>query len=181
MLKLAVLMLTVVLISGCASTFKPSEKMLLLRQGMDKQTAVAVIAKYSKPAPGQSGYCGGNKFTFDPGTPLAVTAEGYTLQAYKKGDLISKEQIGSTTRYLYKKIYYEDGRKFADLSKIRVIMGVGPYVNCTKPGKNEVTISLHYSAADIDGIIIAKDNLDEMMAALVTLAPQAKLIEGVGL
>jgi hypothetical protein len=169
-----------VLLTGCASSFKPSDKMMQYKQGMDKQAAAAVFAKYARPSPGSSGYCGGNKFMVDPGTPINVTSEGYTMRAFKRGDLISKEQIGTTTKYTYKKVYYEDGRKFGDITKIRISQGGPLYGNCTAASKTGYALSLHFSTIDLDGIGIANTALDEMMAALTTLAPQAKLIQGVG-
>jgi hypothetical protein len=174
-------LLVIVLLAGCAGSFRPSEKTLHMKQGMDRHVALDVFIKYTKAQPGNSGYCGGNKFSFDPGTPLNITEAGYTLRAYKRGELISTEKVGDVTRYTYKKVYYEDGRKFANLGKIRISHVGNSFSNCTKPARDEVTLSLHYGLSDIDGILIAPGNLDEMVAALMVLAPQAKWIEGAGI
>lgn len=181
MSKRIFLVAMLVLCAGCASTYTPSSKMLQLKQGMDKQAAVATLSKYTKQSAGNGGYCGGNKFTFDAGTPLVVTPEGYTLRAYKRGELVSKEQVGSVTRYTYKKIYYEDGRKFADITKIRVTPGGPTFGNCQNASATGFYLSLHFSTIDLDAIGVAEAGLDEVLAALSVLAPQAKFIQGVGL
>ncbi len=181
MLKPIVLLIIALVSSGCASTYTPSNKMLQLKQDMDKQAAVAVLARYTRPSPGNGGYCGGNKFFFDAGTPLVITQDGYSLRTYKRGDLVSKEQVGNVTRYTYKKVYYEDGLKFSGITKIRVMPGGPTFGNCSNASAAGFYLSLYFSTIDLDAIGVSEAGLDEVLAALSVLAPQAQLIQGVGL
>ena len=178
------LLLLFAFLAGCAGNFnlraserstKPAEKAVQLKHGMDRRTALAVFGKYATPQPGNSGYCGGSKYSFDPESPITINDAGYSLHAYKAGDLISSEQQGSKTRFTYKKVYYEESRKFASLGKIRISRVANAHANCTKPARDEVTLSLQYGPSDSDVIMVAPGNLDEMVSALLVLAPQAKL------
>lgn len=183
MFKYLVMAIIGLLLAGCASTYTPSSTMLQIKQGMSKQIAATTIAKYMKQTPESGGYCGGNKFQFDPGTPLTVTPEGYTLRAYKAGKLLNTEEVGKITKYTYEKVYYEDGRKFANIVKIRVMPGAPPIGSggCTITGTTGYSLSIHYGTSDIDVIHVGNAGVDELLAALTTLAPQAKLIQGIGL
>jgi len=168
-------------LAGCASSYKPSSEMLHLKQGLDKQQAAALVGKLSKPSKGNAGFCGGG-VTFDIGTPLVVTPDGYSLQAYRAGELLSSEKLNSsTTRNFYKKIYYRASRQFDGVTKIRV--QPSPYLIgiCNESNNFGYIVSLYYSTADLDAFAIADTDLDGLMAALSVLAPQAKLIRGVGL
>lgn len=162
---------------ACAGVFKPSDKMLQLKQGMNQQSAALVFAKYTQPFPGNSGFCGGHSFTSDESTPMNVTVDGYSIKAYNAGEFVGSERGYN----VYKKAYYDATRKFSDVSSIRVVLGATVFNACTKPDKNQMKIILNFGMSDADIMHISASNLDEMMAALVTLAPQAKLIDGVGL
>ena len=174
-----VLLLLVALVSGCASAFKPSHRTMQLKSSMDRKTALDVFNRYTKAQPGNSGFCGGGIVT-DPGTPISVNDNGYTMRAYKLGDEISREKKDKVTRITYKKDYYVAERKFSDVSKIRVNYETFRYGDCKKPSGNEVTLSLYYGTSDFDAVMVARPNLDEMMAALLVLAPNPKLMEGTG-
>ena len=170
-----------VILSGCASTYTPSGRMLQLKQNMDRQTSVAILTKYSKQSAGNSGFCGGNSLIFDKGTPLAVDADGYSLQAYKRGELVDRERTGSITTSTYKKVYYRASRKFSDITKIRVLQGNLVFGNCMDTSKTGYALSVYYSTTDLDAFHVVEAGLDEVLAALATLAPQAKFIQGAGL
>ena len=107
MLKRLFLLAMLMVQAGCASTYTPSGRMLQLKQGMDKQSALAIFTKYMKPSKGNGGYCGGNLIRFDKGTPITITSAGYSFQAFKSGDLISSERTGNTITNKYKKVYYQ--------------------------------------------------------------------------
>lgn len=180
MLNRLVFVVIAAIITGCASTYTPSPRMLQLKQGMNKQAGVAILAKYSKPSPGNGGFCGGNNLTFDKGMQLAVDAEGYSIQAYKRGELVSTERTGSITTYTYKKVPYRAVRRFSDITKIRVAQGSVAFENCPNMGKTGYGLSVHYSVTDSDAFHVADAGLDEVLAALAILAPQAPLIQGLG-
>lgn len=169
------------LLAGCASTYAPSNKMLQFRQGLDKQAAIEILARYTNPSSTDGSYCGGNQYLFDAGTPLAITQGGYTLRVFKLGELVSTEDTGTATRYTYKKVYYDDGRKFSDIIKIRIMPGWPIYGNCQTSNPSGHGVRLYFSTADHDVFGVSKAGLDEMLAALSVLAPRAQFIQGVGL
>ncbi len=173
-------------LAGCAWPYRPfdrefrpaeQEKTLKLKHGMDRRSALAAFSKYTRAQPGSSGYCGSSKFTFDPGTLLNVGDSGFSLKAYKRGQLVSSEEVGGVTRDTYRKVTYEEVRKFAQLSRVRVTHVATAYANCVKPARNEVMLSLQYGTAETDGIMVAPASLDELLAALMVLAPQARYTE----
>lgn len=173
--------------AGCASTYTPSGRMLQLKQNMDKQSAVTIFTKYTKSPTGgngyyaSGGYCGGNVIKFDKGTPMTITPDGYSLQAYKAGDLIGTERTGNTIKRTYKKVYYQENRGFKEIIKIRVVQGNFHLGYCHNENKTGYSLNLYFSTADFDAIGVTETDLDELLAALSTLAPQAKFIQGVGL
>lgn len=180
-------LLLLAVLAGCAGYFKPvdrpvkpSDRVTKLKHGMDRRAAVALFAKHATPQPGNQGYCGSDKFSFESGTPISISDTGYSLHAYKAGELLSSEQQGNKTRYTYKKIAYEEVRKFASLLKIRIARTTAGYANCEKPAREEVMLSLYFGVSDFDVIMVAPANQDEMLAALMVLAPQAKVVQSSG-
>ena len=79
MLNKATFLVLAMLLSGCASSYKPSISMLSLKQGMDKQQAAAVFAKLVKPSAVNAGFCGGGH-SMDVGAPAIVSHEGYSYR-----------------------------------------------------------------------------------------------------
>lgn len=172
----------VLLLAGCASTYIPSSNMLQLKQGMDKDTAVAILVKHTKPSAENGGFCGSYPVTFDAGTPLTITPDGYSLLAYKR-ELISGEEVGGGwIRATYKKVYFVDGRKFSGLKTILVLRPAPKFGNCTVANTKGYTLHLLFGTSEYDAIFIgvAETGLDEVLAALSILAPQATLIQGLG-
>lgn len=167
--------------AGCASTYVPSGRMLQLKQGMDKQSAVAIITKYMKPAVGNGVYCGGNVIRFDKGSPLTITADGYSLRAFKSGDLISSEKTGNIITRTYKKVYYQENRSFKEIIKVRVNPGGFSNHICHDAGNKGYSLNLYFRTIEFDVIGVSETELDEVLAALSTVAPQAKFIQGIGL
>jgi hypothetical protein len=182
MFKRSTLLVIILILAGCASTYTPTGKMIQLKQGMDKQAAVIIFNKYAKPSNVVTGFCVESNLMFDSGTPLTITPDGYTFRAYKAGDIVSKEKIDvSTTKYTYKKIYYQASRSFSNVTKIRVQQIEPILLNCTVVSKSGYSIRLHFGSTESDSINVNDAGLDEMMAALTILAPQAELIKGIGL
>lgn len=179
MLNKATFLVLAMLLSGCASSYKPSTSMLSLKQGMDKQQATAVFAEYAKPSAVNAGFCGGGH-SMDAGTPAIVSHEGYSYQAYVLGERIKSEKVALSTIITYKKDYFQAVRKFSNISKIRVMQGPVVYGSCNDKNPTTYAISIYFGTSDNDAFAVGASGLDEMMAALVTLAPQAKLMEGAG-
>lgn len=179
MLNKTIFLVLAMLLSGCASSYKPSNNMLSLKQGMDKQQATAVFAKFSKPSAANAGFCGGGH-SMDVGTPAIVSQEGYNHKAYNLGERVKSEKIVNATIITYKKVYFQAVRKFSDITKIRLMQGPVVYGSCNDKNPTSYGISIYFGTSDNDAFAIGASGLDEMMAALVILAPQAKLIEGAG-
>jgi hypothetical protein len=177
-MKKVLLALTLsIALAGCATTYKPSTEMTRLKAGMDNNQAKQIFYKNLLPSKGVDGLCS-TSFSRQDGKPPKLIDSGYSIEAWRVGDFIREEADPVTKRTMryYKKIFYTQELKFADITKIRVKMN-GDHV-C---GKGDYFISLHEGLGKVVGIVISRDSLDPFLAAVSTLAPNAKLIEGVGL
>ena len=166
---------------GCASTFTPSERIQSLRNGMTFEQAVAVVAKHMSPSPSQSGLCAAYGTYFDEGTPVTATPEGYSFKAYKRGEKIREEKIGARIYRYYKKVYFTLQTKFADIKKIRVDRAVSSVADCKVFSPGTYSVSVYTGISDNHNMFVTEQNFAEFMAALIKLAPQARLMEGAGL
>lgn len=180
MFKLLISVVLFVLLSGCASKFAPTDKMLQLKQGMNTQQATDTLKKYIKPGTVDTGFCWSKGVSVDKGTPIAVTQTGYSMQAYNLGELVRSEKVASGTMNDYKKIYYLYERNYKDITQIRLLKN-RIMMSCQDVNKIGYSVNIYYSVSKADTFIVPEESIDEIMAAIMTVAPQAKLIEGVGL
>ena len=177
-MKKVLLALTLsIALAGCATAYKPSTEMTRLKAGMDNNQARQIFYKNLLPSKGVDGLCY-TSFSRQEGKPPRLNDSGYSIEAWRVGDFIREETDPVTKRTMryYKKIFYTQELKFADITKIRVQKNEGH--GC---GKGDYLIRLHEGLGKPVGIVISRDSLDQLLAAVSTLAPNAKLIEGVGL
>jgi hypothetical protein len=177
-MKKALLALTLsIVLAGCATTYKPSTEMTRLKAGMDNNQAKQIFYKNLLPSKGVDGLCS-TSFSRQEGKPPKLIDSGYSIEAWRVGDFIKEETDPVTKRTMryYKKIFYTQELKFADITKIRVKKNDDRVC-----GKGDYLISLHEGLGKVVGIVMSKDSLDQFLAAVSTLTPNAKLIEGVGL
>lgn len=179
MFKLAFATVVLVLLSGCASKFAPTDKMLQLKQGMNTQQATDVLKKYIKPGTVDTGLCRSDTVSMDKGTPITVTQTGYSMQAFNLGELIRSEKVASGTMNYYKKIYYIYERNYKDITHLR-LMKNETIIPCQDVSNIGYSVNIYFSIRKLDIIIVPEQHLDEFMAAIMTVAPQVRLIEGIG-
>ena len=100
----------------------------------------------------------------------------------RRASCLTRKRLAKSQNIPTKKSH-EDGRKFANLVKIRAMPGAPPIGSggCSITGTTGSSLSIHYGTSDIDVIHVSNAGVDELLAALTTLAPQAKLIEGMGI
>lgn len=180
MYKLLLAITALLILSGCASKFAPTEKMMQLKQGMSTQQATDVLKKFIKPGAVDTGFCHSNSATVDQGTPITVSQTGYSMKAYNVGELIRSEKVASGTMNYYKKIYYQYERNFKDITQIRLLKNQ-IMKSCPSVSKIGYSVNIYFSVTKADTVIVPEDSIDEIMAAIMTVAPQAKLIEGIGM
>lgn len=166
---------------GCASAFTPSARIQSLRSGMTPEQAAAVVAKHMSPSPSQSGLCAAYGTYFDEGTPVTATPESYSFKSYKRGEKIREERIGAQLYIYYKKVYFTRQTKYTDIKKIRVDRAVSSVGDCKVSGPGTYSVAVYTGMSDNHNVFVTEQNFAEFMAALIKLAPQARLMEGAGL
>lgn len=124
-----------------------------------------------------SGLCKAG-FSFDDPKPT-VTMDSFTVQGYRAGAEIGRRQEQGRTVVSYEKIRFAEERRFADLRKIRVTLDAAGM--CAGPvAGGQAALTLHGTGAIPMVVAVRLDALDDVLAALTVLAPQAELIQGVG-
>lgn len=168
-----------VLLIGCASTYKPSTEMAHLKSTLDTGRAREIFYKNILPSDIAAGLCANTGgFYRVEGKAPKMTNNGYALEVYRRGELLKSEyQAASrTTTNYYKKVFFVQEQKFENISKVRVTKNENRVC-----GKGDYVIALHEGTfGTIVDVAVAKENLEAFLAAMSALAPQAKLIEGVG-
>jgi len=174
--------LALLAVAGCASKYAPTQRMASIQASLDKGQAARIFAKALTRSPTASGLCKAS-FSWDDPRP-AATADAFSIQAWHRGEEIGrnkeKDYAGKDrTVILYRKDRYVEERRFGDIGKIRVGKEVtGICVDASARG--QAAITLHMGRVEVP-IIVAVDDTDAVLAALSVLAPQAAVIEGVGL
>lgn len=179
MFRIAVLVVAI-LAGGCASTYVPTERTLALRAQLNAEAAATALTRYLNRSRTSAGLCHITGVTFDKGSAVTVTPVSYSLTAYKRGELIGKKEQQTGTLYTYKKVFYPLSARFAEITEIRVLPHNAPGGQCEFINDTH-EVNLRYSIADIHIVSVPAAGLDEFMAALTRVAPQAKLLYGAGL
>jgi hypothetical protein len=166
--------------AGCAAKYVPSERMTKLRATMDRAEAANLFADALGRSAKGTGLCKA-PFGFDDPKATA-TMDTFTVQAWRAGEETGRRTEGGRTVISYRKDRYEETRRFADLGKIRVTReAAGMCAGPVAPG--QAAITLHGGGGVAVPLVIAVNtsSLDDVLAALTVLAPQAALLEGAGL
>jgi hypothetical protein len=165
--------------AGCAAKYVPSERMTRLRATMDRAEAANLFADALGRSAKGTGLCKA-PFGFDDPKATA-TMDTFTVQAWRAGEETGRRSEGGRTVISYRKERYEETRRFADLGKIRVTReAAGMCAGPVAPG--QAAITLHGGGVAVPLVIaVNTSSLDDVLAALTVLAPQAALLEGAGL
>jgi hypothetical protein len=166
--------------TGCAAApYVPTQRMAQLRATMDPVEAAHVFERALGRSIEGYGLC---KAPFGFDDPKAeVSMDDFTVQAWRAGEETGRRQEGGRTVISYKKVRYAETRRFADLKKIRITReAAGMCAGPVPPG--QVAITLHDGRVAVPLVLaVSGGSLDDLLAALSKLAPQAALIEGTGL
>lgn len=164
--------------SGCAAaTYVPSQRMLALRKTMDPAEAANLFGDALGRSQKGSGLCRAG-FSFDDPKPT-VTMDGFAVQGYRTGAELGRRQEKGRTVISYEKLRFTEERSFADLRKILVTLDAAGSCSAPVPG-GQAALTLHGTGAIPMVVAVRLDALDDVLAALTVLAPQAELIQGTG-
>lgn len=159
------------LLAGCASSpYQPTTKQVAISKQLTTAQAVQVLESASREiAPAtQYGICRVS-VRRDHGSPVTVDEKGFHFKAYHKGEFIKED---AKYRY-YEKDAYTAHFDFADMTEVAYQDNRdGAALACG--GKFLIT------TAGNNGIImfgLSQDKVDSVLAALMKLAPQAKLTQ----
>lgn len=170
------LLLAIMWIVACSSSYTPTEAMLKYKQNMsvvDAQAALqAVIWNEAEPFR----VCGSRGFWYDDGSDMRVREKALTLQAYKKGQYLHSKGTGFDRRDYYDKEYYDYALSFADIQK--VVLYYDPSVLTVFKDCKDSYISQHYIVMDFYQdkntnlkFIVLHEELDQLIAAISILMP----------
>lgn len=179
---------------GCASTYKPTANVLELSRSMSKTDAVNVVRRALVTQVESTGVCGGSglpsKAKLHPGwemdeknPELDITEKGFSVNAYRRVPTTTvsgsvSAPIASTTFNLTQP--FRHTINFADVEYVRVFNEKGlEYRVCyVRDGQSGVMMGLATGFGDFYGVVIDKRNLEQFIAAMMILSPQAVLETG---
>jgi hypothetical protein len=165
--------------AGCAARkFVPSQRMQALRKTMDPAEAANLFGDALGRSQKGSGLCKAG-FSFDDPKPT-VTMDGFTVQGWRAGAELGRRQEKGRTVISYEKLRFAEERSFAAIRKIRVTLDAAGLCAGPVPG-GQAALTLHGTGAIPMVVAVRLEALDDVLAALTVLAPQAALIEGAGL
>ncbi len=179
MLRLSTLTLLLAILTSCAaSPYYLSESSLELRSSLSHDKALDVIKTLSVRNDQQVGLCNAHTNRNDQPARVVGFKNTYMFYSSLREDLEDVNATSTRITLTYKKysaIYRID---LSNIGRIRV-MPDSKFPNC--PMK-EITVTLYEvkSIATSVKIHVTNDNLDLMLAALTTLSPNARLMQGVG-
>lgn len=171
-------------LAGCAGSYAPTPRMKALQASMDKAKAAGVLARAMTPSATAAGLCKA-PFAYDDPRPSA-TPDAYSVQAYRRGEEIGRKKEKDykgveSTVVMYRKDRYVEERRFAELRKIRLTREAAGM--CAGPvPRGQAALTFHDGRIEAPVVFaVAPADLDEVLAALSVLAPQAPIVEGTGL
>lgn len=166
---------------SCASTYKPTGKMLRHKNSMNHHQALAIFHQAFNQQSKEINLCGIPYIT-DRNVNPVPTDEGYKVKAYRQGKLIGRETIGGTTYNKYEKIYYTAYFNLQGVKTVRIRDNddsMNRIVAC-KPEFGDKKILLYTTSTKFTTIVTTYDEFNRVLAAITILSPNARLIEGLG-
>ena len=179
-MKIPLILMLSIAISGCASAFKPSEQFLSLKGKITRPEAVTTLQRISRgnAAKGEPVICRlGTLYGADQNTQLEFTASEFSYQAYTKGEYVG-EKAG--TQY-YKKAYFQKKTPFRDISMVRILPYNGSDCQAVKGGQYDHIVVLQKNPiTEALAIAVNKSDLDAYLAAIISLTQSPRIVQGVG-
>lgn len=180
-MKLTVILLFFLALSGCAGTYEPSESFLSMRGKITRPQAVATLQEVSKRtgADAEAVICQlGQGYGLDNNTRLKFTETGFSYRAYTKGKFV-EEKAG--VQY-FEKGYFEKSIPFDEIDTVRILPYQGSECQRAKFGKFDYIIVLQdnpFRAAL--SMAVNKNGLDKYLAAIASLTNNPRIVQGEGL
>lgn len=174
---LATLAFALVASAGCASRYVPSERQRRLQAAMDPAEAANLFVDALGPTLKGAGLC---KAPFGFDAPEAtVTMDAFTVQAWRKGEELGRRQEGGRTVVSFRKERHTEERPFAALRRVTILRDA-QVVCAVRVPFGQAAIALEGGGAGPIVVAVMPDALDDLLAAIGRLAPQAELMEGKG-
>jgi len=177
----AIILLLSVALSGCASTFEPSETFLSMRGKITRPQAVTILSKVSGStgANSEAIICQlGTAYGVDKDTRLEFTESGFSYRAYTKGKFVGEKD---GIQY-FEKGYFQKVIPFDEIRVVRILSYPGTDCRTVKHGKYDYVIALQNNPFSIALSIAVKENdLDQYLAAISSLADNPRMVQGAGL
>ena len=167
------------LLQACATAYKPTANMLELKKNMSKTEAAETFSRLIMKTD-----AGGICFT-SQGWSMIKNTKPEVSETGFKADVIATEIVDTSvtrqgnnlvTSNKYRKFKATLTFNFSDIGKVRI---TGKMLFCGNDD-SRYTVHLIKSVNDQIQVDVAPNELDNFMAAISILMPQANLIEGAG-
>ena len=180
-------------LTGCAaSAYNLSGEALKFRASLTDTEALNVVKKMTEKNNDQAGVCSAHtNEQFQPAEPVTVKDPNLVFNSFYKATTGVSSAVGSgsvTTTMSYQMRKGEFQTNLRNLNKIRVLAGVRGSGCAGAPQSGYIVMIDNAGVGDVaEGranavmINVSTKNLDQLLAALTLLSPNARVIQGSGL
>ena len=165
-----VIALAMVLV-GCSSDYQPGQKMLALKQQMNKEQARSVLQQRLWNAEVPQGVCGSRGFWYDSNANMEVHNDRIAMLAHRRGELLRKHEKKIGEVMVFEKQYYRYDFLFDRITSVNIyddarLLPVFP--DCNKKDINGDYFIIDLYADELNNLkfIVLPQTFDETMAAL---------------
>ena len=184
-MKNIIIPIVALLLSACASSYKPSAAVINYQNSFTKQQAMDILKKNLPESSSSLGICRTTGFGVDSKKiEPRVDETAITIKAWKRGEIVKTTGSGYTRRDYYKKIPITKEIKFADFGKVRIYDDPKTYRylgGCSKATPNEKILIIHYSFSDTLSLAVRNSEFEKVIASILILSKQANIVMGAGL
>ena len=173
-MKNLILVLLVIFVSSCSSSYTPSEQMLAYKKAMTIEQAKLIVQESINDTSELSGICGARGFWYDDKSNIQVFEDRISLNAYKRGKELRNTNRGFDDIVVFEKKYYDYDFEFNKLVSINIyddplLLPVFPDCNRKGLNKNSIIIDLYIEKLNNIKFIVNEQDFDKVMAALSLL------------
>ena len=196
--EVAVVSFIVIVLQGCATTYKPTANVLDMSQRMSKKDAVRVMRSALINPKREAGICQANGIpdagllnngweVNEKNPQIKTTTKSISFNAYRQmlshstsGNIATQGSAGLVTststnlKPIRRSIKYED----IESAKIYYTSSAMKRLCYIPEGHAEVRINLATGMGHWVSVIIENKNLERFIAAIMIIAPQAEILTG---
>jgi len=195
LIKLFTLALSLILLNGCSTAYKPTPAVTGLKESMTMSEAISVVKESLLKIELKYGFCGGQGLpdnrTFNKAwrpnienPEIEITEKGFSLNAFRYIQSTSvsgniSAPIASTTFSQGSAFRYKVN--FADIEYVRMFHEANTMAFGTcliREGQSATIMGMFSSMSDFYGTTMETSKLDRFIAAMMILAPHALLQTG---